>query len=187
MGLIELILVAIGLSMDAFAVSVCNAMTVNNLRLRDAAKFGLFFGFFQALMPLIGWAAGKTFSSYVTAFDHWVAFVLLAFIGGKMIYDASCGCEDEASENPLSFKVLFVLAIATSIDALAVGITFAFMQMSILPSVLLIGAITFLISTMGALIGKKAGDALGNKAEIAGGIILILIGAKILIEHLFFS
>ena len=187
MGIVELIFTAIGLSMDAFAVSVCNAMMVNNLRLRDAAKFGLFYGFFQALMPLIGWLAGKTFSSYVIAFDHWVAFVLLAFIGGKMILDAVRGEEECSNENPLKFKVLFVLAIATSIDALAVGITFAFMKMAILSSVLLIGAITFAISTAGALIGKKAGSALGSRAEIVGGIILILIGAKILIEHLFFS
>lgn len=185
-GIFELVLIAVGLSMDAFAVSICNAMTVNNLRLRDAAKFGLFFGVFQALMPLIGWAAGKTFSSYVVALDHWVAFVLLSFIGGKMIFDAVRGEEECSNENPLKFKVLLVLAIATSIDALAVGITFAFMEMAVLPSVLLIGSITFLISTVGALIGKKAGGALGSRAEIVGGIILILIGAKILIEHLFF-
>ena len=186
MGLLELILIAIGLSMDAFAVSISSAMTIDKLRYRDAAKFGIFFGAFQALMPLTGYLAGKTFSQYIVALDHWVAFILLGFIGGKMLYEAIKGEEEETADNPLSFKVLLVLAIATSIDALAVGVTFAFMQINILSSVLLIGLITFVISTVGALIGKKAGNLLGHRAEIAGGIILILIGAKILIEHLFF-
>lgn len=185
MGVLELLFIAVGLSMDAFAVSVCNAMAVNRLRLRDACKFGIFFGVFQALMPLIGWAAGKTFSGYVTAVDHWIAFILLGFIGAKMIYEALRGGE-ECSENPLCFRVLLVLAIATSIDALAVGVTFAFMQIAILPSVLTIGAVTFVLSTFGALIGKRAGTALGSRAEIVGGIILILMGIKILAEHLFF-
>lgn len=186
MSIWELVFIAVGLSMDAFAVSICNAMAVKDLRLRDASKFGLFFGVFQAGMPLIGWLAGKTFSQYVIAIDHWVAFVLLGFIGGKMILEAVRG-EGEGRNNPLQIKVLLVLALATSIDALAVGVTFAFMQMSILPSVILIGLITFGLSTVGALIGKKAGAALGSRAEIVGGMILILMGAKILIEHLFFS
>ena len=186
MGILELLFIAVGLSMDAFAVSLCNAMAVNHLRLRDACKFGIFFGVFQAVMPLIGWAAGRTFSSYVTAVDHWVAFVLLGFIGVKMMYEALRGEETCGAENPLHLRVLFVLAIATSIDALAVGVTFAFMQISILPSVLAIGVVTFLLSTLGALIGKKAGTALGNRAEMVGGIILILMGIKILVEHLFF-
>lgn len=185
MGVLELVLIAVGLSMDAFAVSVCNGMAINRLRFRDACKFGVFFGVFQALMPLIGWAAGKTFSQYVTAVDHWIAFVLLAFIGGKMIYEAVKG-DEGAAEDPLRFRVLFVLAVATSIDALAVGVTFAFMQMAILPSILTIGAITFVLSTFGAFIGKRAGLLLGNRAEIVGGVILILMGGKILIEHLFF-
>lgn len=186
MGVLELIFIAIGLSMDAFAVSICNAMAVNRLRLRDACKFGVFFGVFQAIMPLIGWAAGKTFSSYVVALDHWVAFVLLGFIGAKMIYEAFHEEAEYHTENSLRFRVLLVLAIATSIDALAVGVTFAFMQISVLPSVLTIGMITFLISTFGALIGKKAGAALGSRAEVVGGLILILMGIKILVEHLFF-
>lgn len=186
MGILELILIAVGLSMDAFAVSVCNAMSVSRLRLRDACKFGLFFGVFQAIMPLIGWAAGKTFSQYVTAVDHWVAFILLGFIGGKMLWEALRGGDEERAEDPLRFRVLLVLAIATSIDALAVGVTFAFMQMSVLPSVLTIGAITFILSTFGALIGKRAGKMLGSRAEIVGGVILIAMGVKILIEHLFF-
>ncbi|MBQ3554103.1 MAG: manganese efflux pump [Clostridia bacterium] len=188
MELWELFLLAVGLSMDAFAVSVCNAMTIDNLRKRDAAKFGLFFGLFQAGMPLIGWLCGCAFSSYVIALDHWVAFVLLSFIGGKMILEAVRGEEAECRENPLAFSVLFVLAVATSIDALAVGVTFAFMpELSVLPSVALIGVVTFVISTFGALLGKKAGSALGTKAELVGGLILIGIGVKILVEHLFFA
>lgn len=186
MGILELILIAVGLSMDAFAVSICNAMVVPRLRLRDACKFGVFFGVFQAIMPFIGWMAGKTFSGYVAAIDHWVAFVLLGFIGAKMIYEAFHEDEECQTENPLRFRVLLLLAIATSIDALAVGVTFAFMKISVLPSVLTIGAITFVISTVGALIGKKAGTALGSRAEVVGGVILILMGIKILAEHLFF-
>ena len=183
----ELFLLAVGLSMDAFAVSVSSAMTIDNLRKRDAAKFGLFFGVFQAGMPLLGWLCGCAFSSYVITFDHWVAFVLLSFIGGKMILEAVRE-EDECRENPLAFSVLLVLAIATSIDALAVGVTFAFMPgLPVLPSVALIGAVTFVISTCGALLGKKAGSALGTKAELVGGLILIGIGLKILVEHLFFA
>lgn len=187
MGIVELVLIAVGLSMDAFAVSICNGMAVENLRLRDACKFGLFFGFFQATMPLIGYFAGKAFSGYVSAVDHWVAFALLAFIGGKMLYEAVKGDGEKCVSNPLQFKVLFTLAVATSIDALAVGVTFAFMEMNIWLSILTIGAITFVISTFGAMIGKKAGVFLGSRAEIVGGLILVFMGAKILIEHLFFS
>ncbi len=183
----ELFLLAVGLSMDAFAVSVSSAMTIDNLRKRDAAKFGLFFGVFQAGMPLLGWVCGCAFSSYVITFDHWVAFVLLSFIGGKMILEAVHGGE-ECRENALAFSVLLVLAIATSIDALAVGVTFAFLpELHVLPSVALIGVVTFVISTFGALLGRKAGSALGTRAEIVGGIILIGIGLKILIEHVFFA
>lgn len=181
MSLTELFLIAIGLSMDAFAVSVSNGMAITNLRVRDALKFGFFFGFFQMLMPLIGWAAGHLFSTYIMAFDHWVAFVLLSYIGIKMIRDAKCGEEAAGSTR---FRVLLILAVATSIDALAAGITFAFMNVNILFSVAVIGLITFTLSTVGALIGKRVGCSMGSRAQIVGGVLLIGMGIKILVEHL---
>ncbi len=181
---IELIMIAIGLSMDAFAVSLSNGMAIPDLKLKDALKFGFFFGLFQALMPLIGWAAGKLFSGYITAFDHWVAFILLGYIGAKMILDAS-HCDDETKAST-RLGVLLVLAIATSIDALAAGVTFAFMAINIWSSILIIGLITFVLCTIGALLGKCAGCALGQRAQIVGGIILIVMGLKILVEHIFF-
>lgn len=186
MHIIELIMIAIGLSMDAFAVSVSNGMAIPNLRLKDALKFGFYFGFFQALMPLIGWAAGRLFSSYITAFDHWIAFILLAYIGGKIIYDALQHDCEEAKGNT-QFGVMIVLAIATSIDALAAGVTFAFLPVSIFSSILIIGLITFVICSVGALLGKCAGCALGSRAQILGGVILIIMGLKILVEHIFFA
>ncbi len=186
MHIIELIMIAIGLSMDAFAVSVSNGMAIPDLRVRDALKFGFFFGFFQALMPLIGWVAGRLFSGYIATFDHWIAFILLGYIGAKMIYDALCGGDDEA-HGSTQFGVLIVLSIATSIDALAAGVTFAFLPISIWFSILMIGLITFVICTIGALLGKCAGCALGCRAQIVGGVILISMGFKILIEHLFFA
>ncbi len=186
MHISELILIAIGLSMDAFAVSVTNGMAIPKLRLRDALTFGVYFGVFQALMPLIGWAAGRLFSDYITAFDHWVAFILLSYIGIKMIREAS---EDDGEESCgcTHFKIMLILAIATSIDALAAGITFAFLpNTNIWFSIAIIGGITFFVCTVGALLGKKIGKALGRHAQTAGGAILIAMGLKILIEHLFF-
>ncbi len=179
----ELLLIALGLAMDAFAVAVSNGMVIPNLRLRDALKFGFFFGVFQILMPLIGWGAGRLFSEYIMAIDHWVAFFLLSYIGAKMIMDAKKG---EEASGSTQFRVLFILAIATSIDALAAGITFAFMAVNIWLSVAVIGFIAFSLSTFGALIGKRAGNALGSRAQIFGGILLIAMGIKILIEHLCF-
>ncbi len=189
MSFSELFLIAIGLSMDAFAVSISNGMAICNLRLKDALKFGFFFGLFQAFMPLIGFLAGHLFSSYIINLDHWVAFILLAYIGGKMILDVIRG-EDKEVCGSTQIRVLLVLAIATSIDALAAGVTFAFlptMCMNIWGCVGVIGVTTFLLSTFGALIGKRAGDALGSRAQVVGGIILVAMGCKILIEHLFFS
>lgn len=183
MRISELIMIAIGLSMDAFAVSVSNGMAISNLRLRDALQFGLYFGLFQMLMPLTGWTAGQMFSSFITTFDHWVAFILLGYIGIKMILDAVRG-EEESSTGNTSFRVMLLLAVATSIDALAAGITFAFMSVNIWFSIAVIGSITFCLSTFGALIGKRAGDALGKYAQIVGGVILIAMGVKILIEHM---
>lgn len=188
MGLFELFAIAISLAMDAFAVSVSNGMVIPDLRLKDALKFGTFFGFFQMLMPLIGWLVGRLFSEYIKTFDHWVAFVLLAYIGIKMIMDAK-NCEEASGST--KFKVLLILAIATSIDALAAGVTFASMPFipfnSIWFCVAVIGVIAFSLSTFGVLIGKRAGCALGSRAQIIGGSLLVIMGLKILVEHLFFS
>lgn len=186
MTLWELILIAVGLSMDAFAVSVCKGLAMKKLSLRDGAVIALFFGVFQAVMPLIGYYLGTQFADYISEFDHWVAFILLAFIGGKMIYEAIKGGEEDAAEGyKLDIKELFVLAIATSIDALAVGITFALLpDVSIWTSVALIGFVTFAFSLAGVVIGNKFGSKYEKKAELLGGVILVGIGLKILIEHL---
>jgi putative Mn2+ efflux pump MntP len=182
----ELVLIAVGLSMDAFAVSICKGLSMKRLNLKSGAVIALFFGAFQALMPLIGWLLGTQFSKYITAFDHWIAFVLLAFIGGRMIYESlQIGAENDESFDNLDIKELFVLAIATSIDALAVGITFALLpEVSIGISVALIGAITFVLSFAGVAVGNKFGHRYEKKAELFGGVILIAIGLKILVEHL---
>lgn len=187
MDILSAFLIAVGLSMDAFAVSVCKGMAMTSFNKREAVLMGLFFGGFQALMPLIGWAVCVRFAKYVMAFDHWIAFGLLLFIGGKMIYEAFTKKEEVSSSQHLSFKELFILAIATSIDALAVGVAFAFEYESFAPvlsSVILIGITTYLFSYGGAYIGKRFGNIFKNKAEIVGGIILIGIGVKILLEHL---
>ncbi len=175
----ELFLVAVSLSMDAFAVSVCKGLSVKKLRPRHCATAGLYFGGFQALMPLLGWLLGRQFESLIKSIDHWIAFVLLALIGANMIREA-LGDEEDVNDS-FSFK------IATSIDALAVGVTFAFLEVQILPAILLIGCTTFVLSAAGVKIGNVFGSGLQSKAEIAGGVILILLGIKILIEHLFFG
>ena len=184
MGIAELFLIGVGLSMDAFAVSVCKGLTMRKMRWKQGVVIALFFGGFQALMPLAGWALGKQFEQYITRIDHWIAFLLLGWIGGKMIWDALHGEEEASVKAGFDLKELFVLAVATSIDALAVGITFAFLQVAILPAVTLIGCTTFMISLAGVWIGHKFGGALKDKATLAGGIILCLIGLKILLEHL---
>lgn len=172
--------------MDAFAVSICKGLGMSKLNKKQAAVIALYFGGFQALMPLIGWLLGIRFQQYITSVDHWVAFILLAIIGGKMIYEAVKGEEEEieVKDAPLDHKELVVLAIATSIDALAVGITFAFLDTPILPAIAIIGITTFIISAIGVAAGNFFGSKYKNKAEIAGGLILILIGLKILLEHL---
>ncbi len=185
MGFIELFMIAIGLSMDAFAVSMCKGLKMRNINYRHATIIGLYFGGFQALNPLIGWALGKQFERYITEFDHWIAFGLLLLIGGKMLYEAIKGDgDDDAACDLLDLKELLMLAIATSIDALAVGITFAFLKVSIIPSIVLIGVTTFTLSFIGVVAGNKFGAVYRKKAEIAGGMVLILIGGKILLEHL---
>lgn len=185
MGLIELFLIAVGLSMDAFAVSVCKGLAMPKCTFKKAAIVGLWFGGFQALMPAIGYILGAQFQEAIASIDHWIAFVLLALIGGNMIHEALDNDEEEADAS-LDVKTMFLLAVATSIDALAIGITFAFLKVSIIPAVCFIGIVTFIISFAGVKIGNVFGARYKNKAEIVGGIILILLGLKILLEHLGF-
>lgn len=185
MGLIELFLIAVGLSMDAFAVSVCKGLAMPKCTFKKAAIVGLWFGGFQALMPAIGYILGAQFQEAIASIDHWIAFVLLALIGGNMIHEALDNDEEEADAS-LDVKTMFLLAVATSIDALAIGITFAFLKVSIIPAVCFIGIVTFIISFAGVKIGNVFGAHYKNKAEIVGGVILILLGLKILLEHLGF-
>ena len=184
LSLIELFLIAVGLSMDAFAVSVCKGLAASEVRCRHFIAAGLWFGGFQALMPFIGYMLGSSFEKYITAFDHWVAFGLLIIIGGNMIKEALSDEEENASGS-FSAGSMFPMAVATSIDALAVGITFALLpQVNIGAAVLFIGAVTFVLAGAGVKIGSVFGLRYRSKAELAGGIILILIGLKILLEHL---
>ena len=185
MGLIELFLIAVGLSMDAFAVSVCKGLAMPKCTFKKAAIVGLWFGGFQALMPAIGYILGAQFQETIASIDHWIAFVLLALIGGNMIREALDNDEEEADAS-LDVKTMFLLAVATSIDALAIGITFAFLKVNIIPAVCFIGIVTFIISFAGVKIGNVFGARYKNKAEIVGGVILILLGLKILLEHLGF-
>ena len=185
MGIIELFLFAVSLSMDAFAVSVCKGLSVKTLRPRHGVIAGLYFGGFQALMPLIGWLLGRQFEGLIKSVDHWVAFVLLALIGANMVRE-SFGKDEEVNDS-FSFKTMLPLAVATSIDALAVGVTFAFLEVQILPAIALIGVTTFAFSAAGVKIGNVFGVRFKSKAELAGGVILILLGIKILFEHLFFA
>lgn len=185
MGIAEVFLIGVGLSMDAFAVAICRGLKMQKFHAGQTAVIALFFGGFQALMPLLGWLLGKQFEKYITAVDHWIAFALLAIIGGKMIYDSFKKDEDDKSEKDIfNVKELFFMAVATSIDALAVGITFAFLSVNIWSSITIIGLTTFALSAIGVLIGHKFGAKYKNKAELAGGVILVLIGLKILLEHL---
>ena len=185
MGLIELFLIAVGLSMDAFAVSVCKGLAMPKCTFKKAAIVGLWFGGFQALMPAIGYILGAQFQEAIASIDHWIAFVLLALIGGNMIHEALDNDEEEADAS-LDVKPMFLLAVATSIDALAIGITFAFLKVNIIPAVCFIGIVTFIISFAGVKIGNVFGARYKNKAEIVGGVILILLGLKIVLEHLGF-
>lgn len=183
MGIAEILLIGVGLSMDAFAVSICKGLSVEKLKMRHSFMAGLYFGGFQALMPLIGYLLGSQFQSMITSIDHWIAFGLLVLIGANMIREA-LGEEGDEKNDSFSFQTMVLLAVATSIDALAVGITFAFLQVNIWMAILLIGCTTFVFSAAGVKIGNVFGSRFKKKAEIAGGIILILIGSKILLEHL---
>ena len=189
MGLVELFILALGLSMDAFAVSICKGLSVQRLRPKHCLICGLYFGGFQALMPLIGWALGMQFQSLITSVDHWIAFVLLGIIGANMIKEALGNDEDECEcpNAAFDFKTMLPMAVATSIDALAIGVTFAFLDVSIVPAVSFIGVTTFVCSAIGVKIGNVFGSKFKSKAELFGGIVLVAIGLKILIEHLFFG
>ena len=187
MSLVEILLIGIGLSMDAFSVSVCKGLTTKKFSWNVALTCGLWFGFFQAVMPLIGYFLGEQFEQYITAVDHWIAYGLLFLIGANMIREALSKKDDAPADSSLSFKTMLVLAIATSIDALAVGISFACIQVKIWSSVIIIGVTTFIFSIIGVRIGNVFGSKFEKSAGILGGIILILIGLKILLEHLFFS
>ena len=189
MGLAELFILAVGLSMDAFAVSICKGLCMRKVTVKKAGIVGLYFGAFQAGMPLLGYALGVQFQDRITALDHWIAFVLLGLIGTNMIREAlskgeeDCVCPTDEKEE-LGAKNMRLLAVATSIDALAVGVTFAFIKVQIIPAVSFIGIITFSLSAAGVKIGNVFGVRYKSKAELAGGIILILMGTKILLEHL---
>lgn len=183
MSLFSLFIIAVGLSMDAFAVSICKGLAMQKINLRKAGIVGLWFGGFQALMPFIGYLLGSQFEKYITAIDHWIAFVLLGLIGASMIKEA-LSKEEECANDSLDCKTMFLLAVATSIDALAVGVTFAFLQVEIIPAVSFIGIITFTLSVVGVKVGNIFGTRYKSKAELAGGIILIVMGIKILLEHL---
>ena len=193
MGIIELILLSIGLGMDAFAVSVCKGISMKKMNWKKACLIGLYFGGFQAIMPVIGYFFGSSFESIITNIDHWIAFAILAFLGGRMILESFKDEECRQTFNPASPKVVFTMAIATSIDALAIGISFAFLGINdyteILSPILIIGFVSFVMSLIGLFFGIKCGCGCARKlkAELWGGIILVFIGLKILIEHLFFQ
>ena len=185
MGIIELFLIAVSLSMDAFTVSVCKGLSMKKAEYKYGFTLAFSFGFFQALMPAIGYYLGVYFENYIKTFDHWIAFLLLLFIGGKMIADALKGTDEEVGNSSRSLKEVFVLSVATSIDALAVGITFAFLNVeNIFIAFGLIGVITFALSFIGVVLGNKLGSKFGKYATLAGGLILVAIGSKILLEHL---
>lgn len=187
MSIIELLLLGIGLSMDAFAAAVCKGLGMRKLNWRQGGLVALFFGGFQGLMPLAGWFLGRQFEQYITRVDHWIAFLLLGYIGGKMIWDAFHDQEDGEEAAAFDLKELTVMAVATSIDALAVGVTFAFLSVPIFTAVSLIGVITLVLSCIGVKLGAVFGNRFQSKAELAGGLILIGMGTKILLEHTIFS
>lgn len=183
MGIVEITILGIGLAMDAFAVAICKGLSMKKMNWKNAIIIALYFGIFQAVMPIIGYFLGTTFEDFVTKFDHWIAFVLLLAIGGNMIKEAfDKNCENK--NDKVDFKTMVILALATSIDALAVGITFAFFEVNVLLAITIIGLITFFVSIVGVKIGNRFGDKYQSKAEFLGGVILILLGIKILLEHL---
>ena len=183
MSLLELFILAIGLSMDAFAVSICKGLATKKVSIKNSLTAGLWFGGFQALMPVIGFILGMSFRDYIMAVDHWIAFILLGIIGANMIKE-SMGEDEEDANDAFDIKTMFLMAVATSIDALAIGITFAFLNVNIISAVSLIGITTFILSAAGVFMGCVFGSKYKSKAEFAGGVILVLLGLKILLEHL---
>ena len=183
MDIIELVVIAIGLAMDAFAVSVCKGLSMKKIDIKKMIIIALYFGLFQGLMPVLGYFLGSAFSVFVEKVDHWIAFILLAIIGINMIRE-SFDDEVDKRNDKVDLKTMIVLAIATSIDALTVGVTFAFFEVDLLLATLMIGIVTFVLSMLGVVIGNKFGSKFQNKAELMGGIVLILIGLKVLVEHL---
>lgn len=183
MKLYEIIFISIGLAMDAFAVSICKGLSMKKINWKSTIIIAIYFGLFQAIMPVFGYLLGSSFSVIVQKLDHWIAFILLAIIGGNMIKESK---DDEAEKrnDKVDFKTMIFLAIATSIDALAIGVTFAFFEVNIFLSIIIIGIITLILSFLGVIIGNRFGDKFQNKAEFTGGVILIIIGLKILLEHL---
>ena len=188
MTFIELFLIGVGLSMDAFAAAICQGLSMTRIKWGHALTVGLYFGGFQALMPFIGWMLGSQFADRIQQYDHWIAFILLVLIGGNMIREALSGDEEDAAQAEtdlrLDHKKLFLMAIATSIDALAIGVTFAFLETAILPAIGIIGCTTFCISVAGVAVGCWFGARYKKRAEITGGAILVLLGVRILLEHL---
>ena len=188
MGIVDILLLGVGLSMDAFAVAICKGLSMRKVIKKQMLVIALFFGGFQALMPLIGWALGSTFAKKIATYDHWIAFILLLYVGGKMAFDAIKEWKEqdiiEEMDPPLDFKELLLLAIATSIDALACGVTFSFYEsFNIFRAIIIIGVTTFIISAAGVYVGNIFGDRFKAKAQLLGGIILIFLGVKILLEH----
>lgn len=186
MSFLEISLIGVGLAMDAFAVSICKGLAMKKMSYQKAIIIALFFGGFQALMPALGYILGTAFASKIAAIDHWIAFILLGLIGINMIKEALSKDEDECLDDTLRFGDLIMLSIATSVDALAVGITFAFFNVSIVLSTTVIGIITFIICVIGVKVGNVFGEKYKSKAELAGGVLLIIMGCKILMDHLFF-
>ena len=187
MGLITIIIIAVGLAMDAFAVSIVSGSACKQLKVKHAFRTALFFGGFQALMPLIGALAGLSLKEYIANYDHWMAFGLLSAVGGKMVYESFKIKPAKENFDPSNIFILLVLSVATSIDALVVGITLPLLRVSIAPAVVIIGLVTFVLSYLGVFIGKKSGHFFESKIEALGGLVLIALGLKILIEHLFFQ
>lgn len=185
MEFLTIFLIAIGLSMDSFAVSITSGLVLKRIDFKNASKIAFSLGFFQALMPTLGWLIGIKIHSYIESFDHWIAFGLLFIIGLKMILESLKEDDDDKNFNPLNIRILLMMSLATSIDALVVGISFAFIEYNWFVSGFIIGATTYIISMLGILFGKKMGHRFGNKMEIVGGVILILLGVKILFEHLY--
>jgi putative Mn2+ efflux pump MntP len=184
MDLITITFIAFGLAMDSFAVSITSGITIRYLRIGNALKIAIFFGSFQAVMPLIGWLAGLSLRDFISGVDHWIAFGLLSLVGCKMIYESFKVESSEKAMNPLNVYVLLMLSVATSIDALAVGVSFAFLKVSIVTPIIVIGIVTFVLSLLGVFVGDRFGRFFEKKIEIVGGLILIGIGIKILVEHL---